>query len=297
MANPSLYLGFLLENGYLVADLTIKDEWAITAIQQDDIKQISLGYSAELDMTAGVTDVGQAYDGQWVAMVADHVAVVREGRCGDDCQIGDQNKVNQLLNPTKQEQSMKVTVNGIEFDVADAALAQAIQNQSAELDNLKKGEIKVGDTAFNLTENKAVQATIDKLVGDNKALASENKTLKANQIKPEDIEKLVADRAKTLDDAKVLNPQIVADGKTMEQIRREIVSAKADEALVKAIVGDVKTAEQSVIDTAFKALVATADSKPNAIYTDKALQNLNTVGDTKTDEPNPYDKSNMWSAN
>lgn len=292
------------DDGYLVADLTIKDKWAIRAIQQDNIKQISLGYSAKLDMTAGATPLingfgGQNYDGQWVEMTADHVAVVREGRCGSDCAIGDdKHKFNQ------KETVMKVTINGIEFDVVDnAPLAQAINKQTAELEALKQGEIKVGDTAFGLTESKAVQATIDKLVGDNKALASENERLKANQIQPEDIENLVAERVKTLDDAKKINPQIVTDGKTVQAIKTEVVTAKADDKLVQAIVGDVKTAEPSAIDTAFKALVAVVDSmadiKPVPHATDTALQSLNGVGDEKANQPfdktnQPFDKTKMW---
>ena len=278
------------ENGYLVGDLIIKDKWAIYAIEDNDVKQISLGYAAELDMTAGVTETGQAYDGQWVAMVADHVAVVKNGRCGEDCAIGDQQTVNK-----PKEQSMKVTVNGIEFDVGDnAPLAQAINMQSAKLADLEKGELKIGDSAFNLTESKAVQATIDKLVADKAALADENATLKANQIKPEQIEQMVADRAKTIDEAKKLNPQIVADGKTVDAIRFEVVAAKSDDALVKAIVGDVAAAEQAAIDTAFKALVATADSKPQPNPADDALKNLNKVGDAKAAEAVAFDKSKMW---
>lgn len=199
---------------------------------------------------------------------------------------------------------MKVTINGIEFDVVDnAPLAQAINKQTAELEALKQGEIKVGDTAFGLTESKAVQATIDKLVGDNKALASENERLKANQIQPEDIENLVAERVKTLDDAKKINPQIVTDGKTVQAIKTEVVTAKADDKLVQAIVGDVKTAEPSAIDTAFKALVAVVDSmadiKPVPHATDTALQSLNGVGDEKANQPfdktnQPFDKTKMW---
>src|SRR5690606_31990195 len=130
------------DNGYLVADLTIKDKWAIEAIEYDDIKQISLGYAAELDMTAGQTETGQAYHGQWVGMVADHVAVVREGICGDDCKIGDKQTV-------ETEQGMKVKIGNLEFDVGDnSTLAQAITAQNAELDALKGSELKVGDQAF-----------------------------------------------------------------------------------------------------------------------------------------------------
>lgn len=273
------------DNGYLVADLTIKDKWAIEAIEHDDIKQISLGYAAELDMTAGQTETGQAYHGQWVGMVADHVAVVREGRCGDDCKIGDKQTVN-------TEQGMKVKIGNLEFDVGDnSTLAQAITAQNAELDALKASELKVGDQAFSLSELNATQATIDKLVADNKALAETNAELETKQTTPEQIEALVADRVATIDNAKKLNDKIVTDGKSSEQIRRDVITAKADDKLVKAIVGDsVADAEQSAIDTAFKALLATADSKPQVNAADSALNGLNNqnVGDEKP--MSAYDK-------
>lgn len=276
------------ENGYLVADLTIKDKWAIEAIEQDNIKQISLGYAAELDMTAGTTETGQAYHGQWVSMVADHVAVVREGRCGDDCKIGDKQSV-------KTEQGMKVKIGNLEFDVGDnSTLAQAITAQSAEFEALKGSELKVGDQAFGLSELAATQATIDKLVGDNKALADANVELTAKQVTPEQIEQLVADRVATIDNAKKLNDQIVTDGKSSEQIRRDVITAKADDNLVKAIVGDsVADAEQSAIDTAFKALLATADSKPQVIAADSALNGLNDK-QVADGQDKPFSKSDMW---
>lgn len=277
------------DNGYLVADLTIKDKWAIEAIEYDDIKQISLGYAAELDMTAGQTETGQAYHGQWVGMVADHVAVVREGRCGDDCKIGDKQTVN-------TEKGMKVKIGNLEFDVGDNnTLAQAITAQNAELDALKGSELKVGDQKFGLSEINATQATIDKLVADNKALSETNTELEAKQTTPEQIEALVAARVATIDNAKKLNDKIVTDGKSSEQIRRDVITAKADDNLVKAIVGDsVADAEQSVIDTAFKALLATADSKPQVNAADSALNGLNNPNVGDADKDKPFDKSQMW---
>ena len=265
------------DNGYLIADLTIKDKWAIEAIEHDDIKQISLGYAAELDMTAGETETGQAYHGQWVGMVADHVAVVREGRCGDDCKIGDRQTVNKL-----EAKSMKVKIGNLEFDVGDnTTLAQAITAQNAELDALKGSELKVGDQKFGLSELNATQATIDKLVADNAALAELSTELEAKQTTPEQIEQLVADRVATISNANKIDDKFVTDGKSVEQIKREVVASKADNVLVKSIIGDnVADAEQVMIDATFKALLTTTDSKQvNAA--DNALNGLNNVADSQ----------------
>lgn len=279
------------ENGYLVADLTIKDKWAIKAIEFDDVKQISLGYAAELDMTAGTTETGQEYHGQWVGMVADHVAVVRDGRCGPDCKIGDRQTVIK-----SEANSMKVKIGNLEFDVGDnSTLAQAINAQSQELDALKTGELKVGDQKFGMSELTATQATIDKLVGDNKTLSNANKELTEKQVTPEQVEALVADRVATIDNAKKLNEAIVTDGKSSEQIRREVVTVNADSTLVKAIIGDsVADAEQGDIDKTFKALLATAGSKQTVIAADAALNGLNNTNVGDADKDKPFDKSNMW---
>ena len=185
---------------------------------------------------------------------------------------------------------MKVTIGNLEFEVGDSTLAQAINNQTAMLNALQQGEINIGDTAFNLGEHKAMQGVIDKLVADKQALLDENTSLKAEQITQEQVEQLVATRTKTIDDAKALNPSLVADGKTVEQIRQEIVASRADDKLVQAIVGDVKTATQSAIDTAFKALIATAERQ--SVATDTVLADMN-VGDNKSDNK-PFDKSTMW---
>lgn len=277
------------DNGYLIADLTIKDKWAIESIEYEDVKQISLGYAAELDMTAGTTETGQAYHGQWVGMVADHVAVVREGRCGDDCKIGDKQTVNDST-----EKGMKVKIGNLEFDVGDnTTLAQAITAQSQELDALKGSELKVGDQAFSLSELNATQATIDKLVADNAALADDKESLLAQVVTPEGLESLINERVTTIDSAKKLDSNFVTDGKTSAQIKREIITAKADDNLVKAIVGDsVVDAEQSAIDTAFKALLATADTK-QVIAADSALNGLNDK-QVADGADKPFDKSNMW---
>lgn len=198
---------------------------------------------------------------------------------------------------------MKVTINGIEFDVADAPLAQAINQQTDELTRLRQGEIKVGDTAFVLSEIKAVQASVDKLVGDNKVLMGENERLKANQVNAKDIENLVAERVKTIDDAKKINPHVITDGKTVQQIKADIVAQRANDKLVQAIVGDVAIGDvasdkYAQIDMAFKALVATVDSLPALPAMDVALAGL-VYGDGGIDvNANGFvagfDKSSMW---
>ena len=191
---------------------------------------------------------------------------------------------------------MKVKIGNLEFDVGDnSTLAQAINAQSQELEAIKGGELKVGDQKFSLSELTATQATIDKLVGDNKALSDTNKELTEKQVTPEQVEALVADRVATISSAKKIDDTFVTDGKSVEQIKREVVASKADNVLVKSIIGDsVADAEQVMIDATFKALLATADSKPPVNAADAALNGLNNPNVGDSDKDKPFDKSNMW---
>ena len=65
--------------------------------------------------------------------------------------------------------------------------------------------------------------------------------------------------------------------------------------LVKSIVGDnVADAEQVMIDATFKALLATADSKPPLNAADAALSGLNNTNVGDADKDQAPKKSDMW---
>lgn len=66
---------------HLVADLLIKDADAIRAVQAGK-REVSCGYRAEYEQTA------DGY-GRQFNIVGNHVALVRRGRCGPSCAIGD----------------------------------------------------------------------------------------------------------------------------------------------------------------------------------------------------------------
>ena len=52
-------------------------------------------------------------------------------------------------------------------------------------------------------------------------------------------EQMAADRATVIADAKKLHPQVKTDGCSCEQIKRDVVTVKSGDALVKAIIGNV----------------------------------------------------------
>lgn len=74
---------------YLTAPLTVWDGEAIALIETAEQRQLSAGYRYRPDMTPGVYE-GVRYDGVMRDIVANHVALVREGRAGPDVVVSDE---------------------------------------------------------------------------------------------------------------------------------------------------------------------------------------------------------------
>lgn len=81
-------MGALKDGQYLAFDLTVMDSAAIADIEAGK-RELSNGYSCDLDWTAGTTPDGQAYDAIQRNIRGNHVAIVDRGRAGAECRIGD----------------------------------------------------------------------------------------------------------------------------------------------------------------------------------------------------------------
>lgn len=68
--------------------LIVKDAAAIAAIESGT-RELSAGYTCQLDFTDGVTPDGDAYDAIQRGIRINHLAIVTKGRAGSDCRIGD----------------------------------------------------------------------------------------------------------------------------------------------------------------------------------------------------------------
>ncbi|MBU9316548.1 DUF2213 domain-containing protein [Burkholderia multivorans] len=71
-----------LENDLILADLLITAQDAITAVQEEEIEEVSLGYEADYEQVSPGRGVQRN-------IVVNHVAIVPRGRCGPRCAIGD----------------------------------------------------------------------------------------------------------------------------------------------------------------------------------------------------------------
>lgn len=249
------------ESDYLIGDLLIKDKTSIDLIQSNERIEMSLGYAAVLVLESGTAPDGKPYQAKFINFVGNHVALVKYGRCGGDCRIGDQNQ------HPKEDKTMEVTVNGIRFDIGDnKPLADALKIQDEQLKNLKTAKLKVGDQQYSIgDELTAVQAVVDKLHTDKATLEQKVGDLEKNQMTPEKLEQAATERAAVIADAKALVPTIKTDGCSCEQIKRDVIAAKAGDALVTALLGSVSVgdAKPDQIDTTFRALSAVKGTQPS----------------------------------
>lgn len=290
------------DGDYLIGDLLIKDSDVIQQIQSQERLELSLGYGAELHFITGTSPDGTPYQAEFKNFYGDHVALVKYGRCGGDCRIGDQNPKQ----PNPAEKTMQIIVNGIPFDVADnAALTAALkkdQDSLASLQQTVNSKLKIGDQEFSLSELAAVQAVIDKVVADAKTNAEKVTTLEANQVTPEKLEALANERAAVITDAKKLNASVKTDGCSCEQIKREAITAKAGDAIVGAILGTVTVgdAKPEQVDMVFRALVATSGTQTpsnpiNSFFTGDSQNTPPAGGNGSTPaQEQGYDKTTAW---
>ncbi|MCU4331930.1 DUF2213 domain-containing protein [Acinetobacter pittii] len=283
------------EGEYLLGDLLIKDKDSIDLIQNNERLEMSLGYGATLVLEQGTAPDGTVYQAKFINFIGNHVALVKYGRCGGDCRIGDKQQ-------TPKGKTMEVSVNGIRFDIGDnKPLADALKQQQEQLENLKAAKLKVGDKQFSIgDELNAVQAVVDQLHTDKTTLEQKVGDLEKNQMTPEKLEQAATERAAVIADAKALVPTVKTEGCTCEQIKRDVIAAKAGDALVTALLGSVSVgdAKPEQIDTTFRALSAVKGTHPSNPVGDALHQQQQiNAGDGKPaggGEEKTYSKENAY---
>lgn len=82
--------GRVARNGaFLEIPMMVADAGAISAIDSGTARQLSAGYSCELQWGDGVAPDGTSYQAKQVGIKANHIAIVAEARGGPELRIGD----------------------------------------------------------------------------------------------------------------------------------------------------------------------------------------------------------------
>jgi uncharacterized protein len=190
----------------------VRDEAAIADIE-DGLHELSPGYTAVIDWTAGETEQGEAYDAVARNIRYNHLAIVDRARGGSSCRIGDEK-------PEGNKVSTKIIlVDGLQVEVTEAAERAILKLQ----DQAKELQTKLSDTETKLADAEKAKGTLE---GEKAAL--ETKLKDASD--PAVLQKAAAERSELCGKAKAIVPNIVTDGKSDADIRKEVVSAKLGDA-------------------------------------------------------------------
>lgn len=257
--------GIAQDGDLMIGLLTVTDRKVVDAIAKGKA-EISNGYSFSLDMTPGYMPDGTAYDGVQRNIRGNHVAIVDSARCGSACRIADSQPQG-----AKPMAVRKVTIDGIPFELDEAAAA-AVDKLVGDRDALKNRAptipaitYKIGDASITVSGDKVVEefAAKDALII---AKDAEIEALKKDVMTPSARDAMVADWAKTLNEAKRLVPAIATDGKTCLAIRREVLaSVSTGDARAKAVIDAVlggkgpAEADETSVRAAFNAVAATIE--------------------------------------
>lgn len=229
---------------WVTLPLIVKDAAAIQSVEGGK-RELSAGYTCDLDFTPGVTADGQAFDAQQKNIKINHLALVDRARAGSKARIGDGAwgavPMDEATPEKDPPMTLKtVTVDGIPVEVTDQG-AIVIATMQKRLDDANTASAKV------LADHATALADKDKALA---AKDAEIDGLKAKVLDAAALDKLVAARADLISKARVLAKDVKTDGLSDADIKK---------AVVVAVVGDsAKDKPDAYIDARFDILVEDA---------------------------------------
>lgn len=249
--------------------LILKDAKAIAEVEEGK-RELSAGYTCELVWGDGVTPDGQEFDATQTNIKINHLAVVTRARAGSQARIGD-GAVNWGASPiplvdekgTRSMTNRTLMVDGLSVELADKD-AQIVQRA---LDGFNK---KIADMETAAGEAKANLAAKDQEIG---TLKAENQKLVDAQIKPEDLDRLVADRSALIEQIKAIDSRIEIKGSDAD-LRRAAVKSKLGDEMVK-------DASDDMITGMFRAIAK--DAKSADPFARVVADGVRQTGDARTE--------------
>ena len=243
--------------GEVSADVLRDGEWLTTAIivkdakaQRQEARELSAGYNCDLEFVDGVTPSGEPYGAIQKNIVFNHLAIVPSARAGSLARIGD-GALNWGAAPKPKE------VPHVELKIVTLGDNEAVNIAVADAAKIEKYK---SDFAKKLTD-------ADTVIGE---LTAQLADAKSKILSDADIELRVADRLTLLDAARKVHAELVADGKSSTDIKREVVAHKFGD----AIVADMSDA---AIDGMFKVATTVTltanDTARNVLKDTKATMN------------------------
>jgi uncharacterized protein len=204
---------------WVMLPLILKDAAAIQAVV-DGKRELSAGYTCELDFTPGATADGEPFDAQQLNIKINHLALVDRARAGSMARIGD--GAIWGASPLTSDQggldmpdikTKTVLVDGLSVETTDAG-AQAIEKLTKDR----------ADMVTKLSEAQTAHATA--LAAKDKELATKDAEidgLKAKVLDAAALDAAVVERGDLIEKAKAISPKVVTDGKTAIEIKKAVL--------------------------------------------------------------------------
>lgn len=255
------------DGDFVRVPMTLMDAAAIGEYKRGK-RQLSMGYSANIEFKDGVTPSGESYNAVLTDMRMNHLALVDLARGGDKLRIGDNGGVPQPKTPPipngghpMPAETRQVVVDGLTIDVTP---------QGAEV--IAKLQRQIGDAA---TAQARADASHSAALADSAAklakAEAERDAAQAKVLNDAAIDKLVADRADLLATAKAIHDADYT-GKSPAEIKRSVVVAKIGDA---AIAGK----PDAYVEARFDILADAAKLDPVARALNDGAQRQTTVAD------------------
>ncbi len=202
------------DGGFLRVPLMLADASAIAAVQGGK-RELSAGYTCDIEFIAGMTPSGDEYDAIQRNVRGNHLAVVRRGRAGAECRIGDQSEHEDTPD------MRTILIDGLSVETNDDGATALEQLRTRLSDAMSKAD--------------AAQVRVDAKDGEIAAMAATHTSalaaLRAQIPTAAVLDAAIVARLGVVDAArKILGAAFDATGKTDAEIRRATVAARLGEA-------------------------------------------------------------------
>jgi len=251
---------------YVRVPLMVSDGAAISDVEAGK-RELSAGYSCDLDFTAGKTQRGEAYDAVQRNIRINHIAIVQAGRAGKEVRIGDSATgwgVAPIQTQDRKTMTTKImTFDGLPIEVTDQAEAVINRQNKTISDHLAT----IGDRDTTIATHVATIADRDKTIGE--------LTVQLQAAQAIDVDTLVAARTTLVADAHKVVPDLEVKGLSDHAVRLAVVTKRLGDA---AVTGK----SEAVVEGMFTALVSggaktndAADPFRDAMLGDRTNDNTN----------------------
>ena len=261
---------------HVVGRVYVTHQRGLDAIAQG-VRELSVAYDLGLDVVSGTTPDGEPYEAIQRNVRANHISLVRNGRCGPSCRVQDGGAECECQTPDEgvkmSDQLQTIEVNGISIKVSDQG-RQAFEAQTVAHDKSRAiHDTQIADAGTKIS---ALEAQVAKLEAEKDALTTrlaDAETL----AKPDALAAAAEARGIIVLDARSLAGQgLSVDGLDVPQIKR---------AALHEVGLDLEGKSEAYIESAFDARVDLSRESDGSAS--KAARQISGQAQDTNEEANP----------